>query len=225
MKLRDIPSVHKILLEDFTSNPAPVIDLMAAQGCSPFQILVATILSARTKDETTSKVIKEKLFPKVKKASDFDLYSLEEVEQMIFPVGFFHQKAKALKQLPRVLEERFAGKIPETIDELCELPGVGRKTANLVVAVAFKKPAICVDVHVHRINNRLGLVATSTPQETEFKLREILPVKYWRSWNACFVSFGQRRCRPINPHCDDCPIRKYCDYGKSQKTGADRGEQ
>ena len=225
MNKADISSVHKILMEDFISNPAPVIDLMAAQGCSPFQILVAIILSARTKDETTSKVIKEKLFPNVKQASDFNRFTLEEVEQMIFPVGFFHQKAKALKQLPVVLEERFGGEIPQTIEELCELPGVGRKTANLVVAVAFKKPAICVDVHVHRINNRLGLVATSTPQETEFTLREILPQKYWCSWNACFVSFGQRRCRPINPHCDDCPIKRFCNYAKSQEKQKACGEK
>ena len=224
MKKKDIPVVHKILMDDFNSNPAPVIDLMAAQGSNAFEILVATILSARTKDETTSFVIKEKLFPVVKSPHDFDRLSTEEIEKLIFPVGFFRQKAKALKQLPRVLDERFGGKIPETIDELCELPGVGRKTANLVVAVAFKKPAICVDVHVHRINNRLGLVSTVSPQETELALRNLLPKKYWRSWNACFVSFGQRRCRPINPHCEACPIRKYCDYGNAKKTSISRGE-
>lgn len=217
MKKTDIDSVHKILVADFEANPAPVIDLMAAQQCSPFQILIATLLSARTKDETTSKVVRDKLFPRVKSFDDFEKLSIEEIEQLIFPVGFFHQKAKALKKLPSVIKEKFNGKIPETIDELCELPGVGRKTANLVVALAFEKPAICVDVHVHRINNRLGLVKTNTPFETEMQLRKVLPEKYWRSWNACFVSFGQRTCRPINPKCNICPLTQYCSSYKHSK--------
>jgi endonuclease III len=117
--------------------------------------------------------------------------------------------------LPDVLQKEFDGKIPDTIDGLCKLPGVGRKTANLVVTVAFNKYGICVDVHVHRISNRLGLLQTKTPLETEMKLREILPKRYWKSWNSYLVSFGQTRCRPVSPQCTDCPVKPYCDHYKS----------
>lgn len=213
--------IHTRLLADFNSHPAPVIDLMGAQGESPFRILLATILSARTKDACTAKVVKEKLFPAVKSWDDIRRLSVDELAALIHPVGFFRQKAAAIKQIPDVLDERFGGRLPETVEELCELPGVGRKTANLVVAVAFKKPAICVDVHVHRIMNRMGIVHTKTPAETEQALRETLPVQYWRTWNACFVSLGQRTCTPRVPHCADCPIRAYCRTGKagSKKAG------
>jgi len=116
-----------------------------------------------------------------------------------------------LNELVKLLEKKFGGGLPETVEALCELPGVGRKTANLVVALGFDKPAVCVDVHVHRITNRLGLLATKTPYDTEMALREILPVRYWKTWNSCLVSFGQTRCSPRNPHCKGCPIAAYCD--------------
>lgn len=210
MKPADIPAVHQILLHDFQNNPAPIIDLMAAQNSDPFHILVATLLSARTRDQTTAQVIQNQLFPVVHNLYDLAQLSLEEIEKLIFPVGFYHQKAKALKALPAVVQAKYNGIIPDTVEALCELPGVGRKTANLVVALAFQKPAICVDVHVHRIMNRLGLIQTSTPLETEMALRDILPVAFWTTWNACFVSHGQRCCTPRNPHCTACPIRTYC---------------
>ncbi len=217
MKLEDIPEVHRRLMRDFNNNPSPVIDLMGAQGAEPFKILVATVLSARTRDETTSKVISEKLFPAVKNFADLRAFTVPEIERLIYPVGFYRQKAAALNKMAYVIEEKFGGEIPETVEELCELPGVGRKTANLVVAVAFGKPAICVDVHVHRINNRLGLIKTKDPLETEMKLRKILPVELWRTWNACFVSFGQRRCTPRNPKCEGCIIGEFCDYNTTAK--------
>ncbi len=219
MKLEDIPEVHRRLMIDFKANPAPVIDLMGAQERDPFKILVATVLSARTRDETTSQVISGKLFPAVKNFADLRALSVYEIEQLIYPVGFYRQKAAALKKMPDVIDEKFGGRIPETVEDLCELPGVGRKTANLVVAVAFDKPAICVDVHVHRINNRLGLLKTKDPLETEMKLREILPVELWKTWNACFVSFGQRRCTPRNPKCEGCIIGGFCDYNLTLKRG------
>lgn len=211
MKPSDIPAVHAALMKDFAANPAPVIDLMGAQGASPFRILLATILSARTKDACTAKVIREQLFPVVSSWDDIRRLSVDELARLIYPVGFYRQKAAAIKQIPDELDARFGGEIPDDVDALATLPGVGRKTANLVVAVAFHKPAICVDVHVHRIMNRLGLLVTKTPLDTEMALRKVLPVEYWMTWNACFVSFGQRECTPRNPHCDGCILRAWCD--------------
>ena len=156
----DVPEVHRLLTADFAAHPAPVIDLMGAQGASPFRILLATICSARTKDACTAKVVREQLFPAVKSWADVRRLSAEELARLLYPVGFYRQKAEEIKKIPDVLDARFGGRLPETVDELCELPGVGRKTANLVVAVAFKKPAVCVDVHVHRIMNRTGFVRT-----------------------------------------------------------------
>ncbi len=203
-------ALHKALDADFQAHPAPVVDLLAAQGARPFHILVATLLSARTKDATTAKVIREQLFPVVHGPEDLRRLSVEEIERLIFPVGFFHAKARYLKELPDALDAKFGGRLPETVEELCELPGVGRKTANLVVAQAFRKPGICVDVHVHRICNRMGIVRTATPKETEMRLRELLPVDLWRGWNGVFVSFGQRTCTPRRPKCGDCPVAAFC---------------
>jgi endonuclease III len=155
-----------------------------------------------------------RLFAKAKGAcfapEDLERLSVKEIEKLIFPVGFYHDKARHLKALPKVLKEKFNGVLPNTVEALCELPGVGRKTANLTVAVGFDLPAICVDVHVHRICNRLGLIKTKTPFETEMTLRKLLPVKYWKTWNSHLVSFGQTRCAPVRPKCDGCPIRKFC---------------
>ena len=215
MKKDAIEKIAAILKKDFERNQAPIIDFMAAQERDPFKILVAVMLSARTKDAMTSKVVREQLFPKIKSLADIRKTSEAELARLIFPVGFFRQKAHFLKQWPEVIDREFGGKIPDTIEELMRLPGVGRKTANLVVAQAFRKPAICVDVHVHRISNRLGLVKTKTPLETEMRLRKILPMKYWIQWNGSLVSFGQRRCLPRNPRCEGCPIREYCATGKN----------
>ena len=133
----------------------------------------------------------------------------KQLERLIFPIGFYRTKARHLKKLPAALD-KFDGTVPETIDELCELPGVGRKTANLVSTVAFNKYGICVDVHVHRISNRLGYVKTETPLETEMALRAQLPRRYWKTWNSHLVSYGQTVCTPTNPWCSKCRIAKYC---------------
>ena len=209
MKISDLPAVHKILKQEFEKKQAPVVDLVKAQTNDPFKILTATILSARTKDDTTSAACK-KLFAVVSTPDDLKKLSVKEIEKLIFPVGFYHNKAKYLSELPDALDRLYDGKIPDTIDELCKLPGVGRKTANLVLTMAFNKPAMCVDIHVHRISNRFGLLSTKTPLETEMKLREILPKKYWMTWNSYLVSYGQTICSPINPKCDKCKIKKYC---------------
>ncbi len=186
------------------------MDLVAAQTDDPFRVLVGTILSARTKDACTAGAC-ERLFARAKTPAELDALSEKEIAELIFPVGFFRTKAKMLKQLPGVLREKFNGVLPDTVEALCELPGVGRKTANLVVALGFDKPAICVDVHVHRISNRFGLIKTATPFETEMKLREILPKRYWKVWNSYIVAFGQTRCLPRNPKCDGCPVATWCD--------------
>lgn len=214
MKATDADAVHAALMREFEANPAPVIDLMGAQGASAIHILLATILSARTRDECTAKVVRERLIPAISSWDDIRALPVEALDSMIRPVGFHRQKAEAIKKIPDVLQEKFGGTIPQTVEELCQLPGVGRKTANLVVAVAFKKPAICVDVHVHRIMNRMGLVRTKTPVETEMALREKLPQHLWRTWNAIFVSHGQRICKPRNPKCRNCAVSRFCDSAR-----------
>ena len=210
MTTADIPAVNRLLKQAFHSVRAPIIDLVAIQTRDPFMVLVGTILSARTKDACTAAAC-GRLFQKVKSPEDLRRIPMAELKKTIYPVGFFRDKARHLKELPDVLDKKFSGVLPDTVEALCELPGVGRKTANLVVALGFDKPAICVDVHVHRITNRLGLVHTKTPYETEMALREILPVRYWKTWNSYLVSFGQTCCTPRNPHCADCPIAAYCD--------------
>ncbi len=206
----NIDTIYKILEKQFNSYPTPVVDLIEAQTKDPFKILVTTILSARTKDQTTSDVV-HGLFKKISVPEDFDNYSVEELEKMIYPVGFFRNKAKHLKQLPEVLKNEFDNTIPEEIDDLIMLPGVGRKTANLVRAIAFKKPAICVDIHVHRISNRFGYIKTKTPFESEMALREKLPGKYWINYNSFLVAFGQNHCTPRNPKCSTCLLYDECE--------------
>ena len=213
MTVNDIPAVNRLLKREFESNKAPIIDLVAIQTRDPFRVLLGTILSARTKDACTAAAC-GRLFQEVTTPAELRAIPLERLEKLIYPVGFFRDKARRLKALPQVLEKKFNGILPQTVEELCELPGVGRKTANLVVALGFDQPAICVDVHVHRITNRLGLLKTKTPFETEMTLRQILPIRYWKTWNSYLVSFGQTRCAPRNPRCTDCPLRSFCP-GKS----------
>ncbi len=205
----DIDRIYKIVENEFTRHHMPVVDLIQLETNDPFKVLVATMLSARTKDETTVGAAK-RLFAVVNDFDDLKTTPLSEIRRLIYPVGFYKVKAIHLKQLPQEIDRLFKGTIPDTVEELVKLPGVGRKTANLVVAVAFDKPAVCVDVHVHRICNRLGYVKTKTPFETEMKLREILPVKYWTTFNSYLVSFGQHTCNPINPKCASCPLAAQC---------------
>ena len=205
----DINKIYSALSKIAYDLPVPIIELLQVQTKDPFKVLVGTILSARTKDETTAFVL-PKLFAKVKTADDFDKLTQQQVEKLIYPVGFYKTKAKHLKLLPLVLNKLYSGVIPDTVEELIELPGVGRKTANLVVAVAFNKPAICVDVHMHRMMNRFGYIKTKTPLQTEMVLRKILPKKYWTSISGIIVAYGQHICRPISPKCSECIIRKEC---------------
>ncbi|TBV81036.1 MAG: exodeoxyribonuclease III [Desulfobulbaceae bacterium] len=187
----------------------PVVDLIAVQTRDPYKVLVAAMLSARTKDEVTAPAA-ARLFAKAPNLQSLAALSKVKLAGIIYPVGFFRAKAGYLSRLPGVLAEEFAGQIPATVEELIRLPGVGRKTANLVVAVAFEQPAICVDTHVHRIINIWGYVQTTTPLATEMALRANLPGQYWRRINSLLVAFGQEICRPIAPHCDRCPLGDLC---------------
>ena len=204
-----IEVVIPILEREVSSYQVPVVDLIATQTKDPFKVLVATILSARTKDEVTASASR-RLFARAGNVGELAQLTVNELEKIIFPVGFFRNKARFLSKLPSVLNEQFGGCVPREIESLLKLPGVGRKTANLVVAVAFKEPAICVDTHVHRIMNIWGYVQTATPLQTEMVLRQKLPRQYWTRINSILVAFGQGTCRPQRPHCDCCVIADLC---------------
>lgn len=204
-----IEKVLPILAREVRNYDVPVVDLIAAQTKDPYKVLVATILSARTKDETTARAA-TRLFKKAPDLQSLAALAEEELARLIYPVGFYKNKAAYLARLPHVLASEFGGKIPDEVEPLTRLPGVGRKTANLVVAVAFGKPAICVDTHVHRIMNIWGYVTTKTPLETEMALRKKLPKKYWLTVNSILVAFGQGTCKPVRPHCDRCVIAGDC---------------
>ena len=185
--------------------------LHKVQTARPFRILIATILSARTKDENTTKAA-DKLFKLYGTPQKLAKAKVKDVEKVIKSVGFYHVKSKRIIEVANLILSKYNGKVPADIDKLVDMPGVGRKTANCVLVYAFEKPAIPVDTHVHRISNRLGLVDTKTPEETEMALREKIPKKYWLDINNTFVMYGQNICKPISPMCDVCNIRKSCNY-------------
>ena len=181
----------------------------------PFSILIGTILSARTKDETTTKAVKA-LFLKYKNPKDLANAKIKDVEKIIRSIGFFHVKSKRIIEVAKIIHTKYKDKVPEDLDTLVQLPGVGRKTANCVLVYAFEKPAIPVDIHVHRISNRLGLVDTKNPEETEQELMSKIDKKYWIDINDTFVMYGQNICKPISPMCDVCKIKKSCKYYKTK---------
>ena len=185
--------------------------LHKVQTARPFRVLIATILSARTKDENTTKAA-DKLFKLYGTPQKLAKAKVKDVEKVIKSVGFYHVKSKRIIEVANLILSKYNGKVPADIDKLVDMPGVGRKTANCVLVYAFEKPAIPVDTHVHRISNRLGLVDTKTPEETEMALREKIPKKYWLDINNTFVMYGQNICKPISPMCDVCKIRKTCNY-------------
>jgi len=185
--------------------------LHKVQTARPFRILIATILSARTKDENTTKAA-DKLFKLYGTPQKLAKAKVKDVEKVIKSVGFYHVKSKRIIEVANLILSKYNGKVPADIDKLVDMPGVGRKTANCVLVYAFEKPAIPVDTHVHRISNRLGLVDTKTPEETEMALREKIPKKYWLDINNTFVMYGQNICKPISPICNVCKIRKTCNY-------------
>ncbi|NPA75559.1 MAG: endonuclease III [Euryarchaeota archaeon] len=184
----------------------------------PFRVLIATIISQRTKDEVTYTVA-ERLFEKYPDPESMMNADPEDIARLIYPAGFYRQKAKTIKKVSKILVEKYGGKVPDNIDALLSLPGVGRKTANIVLSRCFGQDVIAVDVHVHRISNRLGWVNTKTPEETEQELMKILPKEYWRDINELLVMFGRTICRPTAPRCDKCPITEFCKYYKEKKRG------
>ncbi len=190
-------------------------ELHEAETGGPFSILIGTILSARTKDENTTKVIKM-LFSKYKNSKQLANAKIKDVEKIIKSIGFYHVKSKRIIEVAKIIDTKYKGKVPDNLEELVELPGVGRKTANCVLVYAYEKPAIPVDIHVHRISNRLGLVKTKNPEETEQELMKKIQKKYWLDINDTFVMYGQNICKPISPMCDVCKIKKSCKYYKSK---------
>ena len=203
--------VLDILQKEFPKWNAPVVSLMAKRDHrTPFQILISTIISLRTKDQVTAQA-SERLFKIAKTPEDILKLSEEEIQKAIYPAGFYKNKAKTIKEIARIIVEKYNGKVPDTLEELLKLPGVGKKTANLVLALSFGKPAICVDIHVHRITNRLGFVKTKNPEETEKQLMKKVPVEYWNRINDLLVAFGQTICKPVSPLCSKCPVEKYCE--------------
>lgn len=210
MKKGEIHQAIRILRREVPKWEVPIVTLIAESRHSPFHILISCILSLRTQDTTTAKA-SHRLFELADTPGEMLRLSARKIEKAIFPVGFYRVKAQSIREICLTLIEKYSGKVPDDIDELLNLKGVGRKTANLVVTLGYRKPGICVDTHVHRISNRWGYVRTKNPKETEFALRDKLPRRYWIEYNDLLVSFGQHLCRPISPVCSQCQVERYCD--------------
>lgn len=209
MKDNEIHAAIRILRREAPKWQTPVVTLIAEASDSPFKVLISCILSLRTQDSTTAQASR-RLFDLADTPQKMAKLPASKIEAAIFPVGFYRTKAKTILELCRTLIRDYEGRVPDEIDELIKLKGVGRKTANLVVTLGYNKPGICVDTHVHRISNRWGYVKTATPEKTEAALRGKLPKQYWIEYNDLLVSFGQQLCRPISPLCSRCPVAKYC---------------
>lgn len=208
MPLHDIHLIIKILKKEIKKWKEPIVTEVSRTR-DPFKVLVSCLLSLRTKDETTAGATR-RLFALGDTPEKILKIDAEKLAKAIYPVGFYKTKARTILALCETLLRDHGGKVPDEIDDLLKLKGVGRKTANLVVTLGYGKPGICVDTHVHRISNRLGYVKTKTPEETEWRLREILPRKYWIYYNDLLVAYGQNVCRPISPLCSRCPIAVHC---------------
>ena len=206
---KNVGRVLAIIRREAPGWNAPVLTLMAAEKRDPFLTLIGCILSLRTKDETTA-VAAPRLFAQASTPQGILAMEAEAIAKLIYPVGFYRTKARTLRSISQRLIDDYDGRVPDDIDELTKLPGVGRKTANLVVTEAYGKPGICVDTHVHRISNRWGLVQAATPDKTEQALREALPRRYWIEYNSLLVAFGQTICQPVSPWCSRCQVSRSC---------------
>ena len=216
MNDKDIHKIMKELLKVTKTMPMPVVtEIKLTTNKDAYKILISTMLSLRTKDAATRDA-SMRLFEKAGSPKEMLKLSEDEISKLIYPVGFYRVKAKNILEVSKIIIEDYNGKVPDEIDELLKLKGVGRKVANLVITEAFDKDGICVDTHVHRISNRFGYVSTKKPEQTEFALREKLPKEYWRVYNDTLVIYGQNLCKPINPICDKCSVSKYCDYFKNE---------
>lgn len=218
MKDSDIEQIIKTIRADIKRNKfaTPSVTFLKVHGATPFKILISTVISLRTKDEVTLAAA-QRLFKLAETPKDMLRLGEKRIAETIYPAGFYNVKSRNIIEISRSLIDEYEGIVPDTIDELVKLKGVGRKTANLVVSLGYDKPAICVDTHVHRISNRLGYVKTKTPDDTESALRKKLPQKYWNEYNDLLVTYGQNICRPVSPKCEICNVRKMCDFGKNKK--------
>ena len=200
----------RILREEVKKWQTPAVTIVSQREGDPFKVLISCILSLRTQDRTTGPA-SLRLFARAGSPAAMAALSEEEIAELIYPVGFYRNKSKQIRELSGRLITDYGGEVPDEIDELLKLKGVGRKTANLVVTLGFGKPGICVDTHVHRICNRWGYVRTKTPEVTEFALRERLPAEYWLSINDLLVTFGQNHCHPVSPRCSTCRLAHLCE--------------
>jgi endonuclease III len=203
---------HELIgtLRTFVREDVPsVTQISNREKRDPFLVLIATLLSLRTKDEVTDMAMK-RLMERARTPEEILALPVAELETLIYPAGFYRNKARTLRHVSEVIAGKYGGRVPDTIDELLTIKGVGRKTANLVVTEAYGKPGICVDTHVHRISNRMGIVSTRDPHRTEEALRTVLPKRYWIIYNTLLVSFGQRICKPVSPFCSLCPVAHLC---------------
>lgn len=211
MRQGEIHSALRIVRKEIRRWQEPVVGVVAKESDrDPFLILISTLLSLRTKDKTTREA-GDRLFAMARTPATMLKLPLKKLELAIYPVGFYRTKAKAIHQICRRLLDEYAGKVPDSIEELVKLPGVGRKTANLVVTIGFGKPGICVDIHVHRISNRWGYIKTKTPEESEQVLLRKLPRQYWITYNDLLVPYGQNQCLPVSPLCSTCKLTDLCD--------------
>jgi endonuclease III len=211
MRQDEIHAAIRIVKREIRQWQEPVVGVVARLSArDPFRILISCLLSLRTKDKTTSEA-SARLFALAHTPAGLLKLPLKKIERTIYPVGFYRTKAKAIHAICRRLLDVYGGTVPDSIEELLTLAGVGRKTANLVVTVGYGKPGICVDIHVHRISNRWGYVKTKTPAETEQALRKKLPKPYWITFNDLLVPYGQNICQPVSPYCSRCKLIQYCD--------------
>jgi endonuclease III len=210
MKPEQFTKAWRLLKMQVGSLHVPWLENAAAYDRDPFKILISCILSLRTQDKVTGEA-SERLFALASDPKTISSLNVSRIEKAIYPVGFYRVKARRIKALGRDITERYSGRVPDTVEELLALKGVGRKTANLVVTLGFRKPGICVDTHVHRITNRWGLVNTKTPHQTEYTLRDVLPQEYWIELNGMLVAFGQGICKPVSPLCSRCRVSDFCD--------------
>ncbi len=209
----ETPTINKILSilrKEIKKWKVPAVGVVAEQAIDrPFETLASTILSLRTKDAVTE-AASRKLLGRAPTPDILASLAIRDIERLIFPVGFYRTKAKHLRETCRIILNEYGGRVPRSMEELLKLPGVGRKTANLVITIGFDDYGICVDTHVHRISHIWGYVRTKTPEETEFALRQKLPRRHWKTYNDILVTFGQNLCVPVSPWCSRCPVARYC---------------
>ena len=217
MSLEHVDEIMKILKRELRDYEDSQNQKWKKIEKTPFTVLISCLLSLRTKDEVTIES-SIRLLSKYRTPKDMAKADVKEIEKLIYPVGFYKTKARRIKEISKLLVEKYNGKVPDSFDELIKIKGIGRKTANIVMMYGYdREDYLAIDTHCHRIPNRIGWIKTKTPEETERELKKKLPKKYWKDFNHLFVRFGQRICLPISPKCSECPIEKFC-----KKIGVDR---